>query len=105
MSCKRGFKTVGDVVDDPRLAYLKILQQVAWQLGSTLVAVYERQKLKEMYEEGMYETLSQMFGRAMPKEPNDIMAPYAKLGQSLRFSHLNELTIPSTMEKGILTNT
>jgi hypothetical protein len=28
MSCERGFKTISDAVDDPRLAYLKMLQQV-----------------------------------------------------------------------------
>jgi hypothetical protein len=105
MSCKRGFKTISDAADDPQLAYLKMLQQAAQQLGSTSVAVYERQKLKEMDEEGIYETLGQMFERAIPKEPNNFIALYTKLGQSLRFSHPNELTILSTMEKGILTNT
>jgi hypothetical protein len=44
------------------------------------VAIYKRQKLKEIDEEGIYKTLGQMFERAIPKEPNDIMALYIKLG-------------------------
>jgi hypothetical protein len=80
MSCERGFKTISNAADDPQLAYLKMLQQAAQQLGSTSVAVYERQKLKEIDKEGIYKTLGRMFKRAIPKEPNDFIALYAKLG-------------------------
>jgi hypothetical protein len=79
MSCKRRFKTINDAADNLQLVYLKMLQQAAQQLGSTLVAVYKRQKLKEINKEGMYKTLGRLFKKAIPKEPNNFIALYTKL--------------------------
>jgi Protein of unknown function (DUF4238) len=75
-----GFKAVGDTPNDPRLVFLRKLEQVARQLGSNATAVYRVQRTK-LNEEEMFERLGQILAKSLSKKPNKTMRLYMKLGQ------------------------
>jgi hypothetical protein len=75
-----GFKMVGNAPNDPKLAYLKKLEQAVKQLGSDTTAVYRMQRSK-ISDSDKFETLGQMLANHLPEEPTEFMKLYAKLGK------------------------
>lgn len=83
MPCKQNsvhsFKVFEDVVDGPKLGWLKKLEQAAGQLGSDTKAVYQLFPSKKS-EEDIFEVLGQMLSKNPPKELSHNMRLYMKLG-------------------------
>ena len=80
------FKIVAHTSDDPRLMFLRKLEQVAKQLGSNATAIYHVERLKDNFE-----VLGQMLGDAFPKEPAGSMRLYTKLGCFLPHNRIGYL--------------
>lgn len=79
------FKIFENTPDEPRLAWLKKLEQAAKQLGSNTKAVY-RLFTSEIDQEREIEALGQMLSENFPKELPPAMRPYIKLGQLMNMT-------------------
>jgi hypothetical protein len=69
---------VFEMLDDPRLACFKKLEQAAKQLGSDVAAKY---LVVEKEKQEKFEQLTQLLEDNLPSEPTDWMKIYLKLGE------------------------
>ena len=76
----RGFKTVHDDTNDPKLRYLRKLEQALRQLGSNKSLVYNTLHIPD--EEQVLEEFGRQMVQHLPSEPTEFAKLHMKLGQS-----------------------
>jgi hypothetical protein len=79
MPCKAySFKTIGNDLNDPRMACLKKLEQAGKQFGFNATAAYQVQPSK-VEEDSRFEFPGRLLASHLPEEPTKLMKLYMKL--------------------------